>query len=230
MVGPVGPTDNARTKRKREIETYTKSHPRTSTAINESRLMVERSAMTRAIAVVPSPPNNNLVAVPRKSAAKCWRRAARSSPSTIVASSSSQEGSLNHQSAIKLSTLSAAAAITNERVSARPRCAPVLDRGGGTGRRAMYSYSAMLCVSSGDRFELPLAGELGRVMLIMSGGGSGLVGKRAPCGLYASSVHIRSGIQNARRTGMTSVQQAVRRRKIPGAITCIVLRYRIYSY
>jgi hypothetical protein len=193
--------------------------------------MVERSAMTRTIAVVPSPPNNNLVAVPRTSAAKCCRRAVRSSPSPIVASSSAQEGSLNHQSAIKLSTLSAAAAITNERVSARPRCAPVLDEGG-TGRMAMYSYSAILCASSGDKFELPLAGELGRVMLIMSGGRSGsgvvlptfgpcggLVGKRAPCGLYASSVHMRSGRQIARRTGMTSVQQAVRRRKIPGAIT-----------
>ena len=97
----------------------------------------------------------------------------------------------------------------------------------------MAMYSSMLCVSSGDRFELPLVGVLGRVMLMMSGGrsgsgiilptfgpcGGGLFGKRAPCGLYASSVHMRSGRQIARRTGMTSVQQAVRRRKIPGAIT-----------
>ena len=71
MIGPIVPADNARRRRKRKIETYTKSHPRTSTAINESRLMVERSAMTRTIAVVPSPPNNNLVAVPKTSAAKC---------------------------------------------------------------------------------------------------------------------------------------------------------------
>jgi hypothetical protein len=196
--------------------------------------MVERSAMTRAIAVVPSAPRSNLVAVPRESAAKCRRRAARSSPSTIVASSSSPPGSPNHQSAIKLRMLSAAAAITKERVSARPRCAPPLvGGGGGPGGSAKYACPSTLCVSSGDRFGAPLPGAGGaeRVMLLMVcgkgwGGGSvllalgscGDVGKSAPCGLYASRVQMRSGRQIARRTGMTSVKHAVRRRNIPGAM------------
>ncbi len=93
------------------------------------------------------------------------------------------------------------------------------------------SYSAILRMSSGDTLELPLTGDFGRVMLRISGGGrvsgvvlpplgpcGGLVENSAPCGLYASSVQIRSGRQIARRTGMTGVQQAVQRRNIPGAI------------
>src|SRR5258708_1559957 len=106
----------------------------------------------------------------------------------------------------------------------------------------MYSYSAMLCASSGGRFELLLAEWFGWVMLMTSGAGRGkgvvpptlipcgglLVGKSAPCGLYASRVQIRRGRQIARRTGMTSVQQAVRRRNIPGAMTYMVLWCKIY--
>ncbi len=87
----------------------------------------------------------------------------------------------------------------------------------------MYSYSVILCMSLGDRLEPLLTGDFGHVMLRMSGGGcgpcGGLAGNSAPCRLYASSVQIRSGRQIARRTGMTSVQQAVRRRNIPRAMT-----------
>ncbi|KAF8482448.1 hypothetical protein DFH94DRAFT_680525 [Russula ochroleuca] len=53
--GTSSPTDSTQRKRK-EIVTYNKSHPKTSIAINEPRLMVARSVMTRAIAVAQARP------------------------------------------------------------------------------------------------------------------------------------------------------------------------------
>lgn len=186
-------------------QTYTRSHPSTSIAMNEPRLMAARSPMTCAIAAVPSAPSRRRVAVPRKTEPRCDRHVRSSS--TSVTSSASPAGSPDHHSASIPITLSTAAAITKARVSTRPICAG--GGGGGAGRSAMYA-------GTGRPSPSPPAPGSSCVPLRMRG--SAPAGCSAAGGLYASSVQMRSGRQSARRTGMTNVQQAVRRRNIPGAI------------
>jgi hypothetical protein len=162
--------------------------------------MAARSQITCAIAVVPSAPSRRRVAVPSKSERRCgWRVC---SASTSVASSASPAGSPDHQSTSIPRTLSTAADITNAKVSTQPNICV----GGGAGRSAMYT---------GTVRPSPLAGAS---CVLLKRRGRAPCGRSAACGSYALNVQMRSGRQIARRTGMTSVQQAVRRRNIPGTI------------